>query len=41
MDFDGDGIITEEDLQKCLNFLGKDINIDDIKDMIDYACVDE
>lgn len=41
MDFDGDGIITEEDLQKCLNFMGKDTDIDDIKEIMDYACMDE
>ena len=41
LDFDGNGIITEEDLQKSMTLLGKSVNVDDIKEIIDYACVDE
>jgi|JI6StandDraft_1071083.scaffolds.fasta_scaffold66311_1 Ca2+-binding EF-hand superfamily protein len=41
LDFDGDGLIREEELEKALKYMNKSLTRDEIKDIMDYACTDQ
>lgn len=41
LDFDGDGLIREEELERALKYTGKTLSRDELKDIMDYACTDQ